>query len=113
MSSAWAGWSTWTNHLISQAKKHWPREKENGSRYVLAKLEIDGNKPAKDSYIFDKRKKFAGTVTSACWSPSAKANIALASLEVPHGKVGDELVAEIYYQRELKWSRVMGSVSRY
>ena len=37
----------------------------------------------------------------------AKANIALASLHMPHGRPGDELWAEIYYQRELKWSRVM------
>jgi aminomethyltransferase len=41
------------------------------------------------------------------WSPSAKANIALASLEVPYGQPGEEFLAEIYYQRELKWNRVM------
>ena len=40
------------------------------------------------------------------WSPSAKANIALASLDAPWGKPDDELFAEIYYQRELKWKRV-------
>ncbi|MDX1554655.1 MAG: glycine cleavage T C-terminal barrel domain-containing protein [Xanthomonadales bacterium] len=83
------------------------REKQNGSRYVLARLDIDGNKPAHQSFIFDKRQKFAGTVTSATWSPSAKRNIALASLVAPHGAPGEELLAEIYYQRELKWSRVM------
>ena len=48
-----------------------------------------------------------GTVTSAEWSPSAKANIALASLNMPWGRKGDDLWAEIYYQRELKWSKVM------
>jgi len=41
------------------------------------------------------------------WSPSAKASIALATLEAPHGKTGEELLVEIYYLRELKWSRVM------
>jgi aminomethyltransferase len=41
------------------------------------------------------------------WSPSAKASIALASLEVPHGKVGESLLVEIYYRRELKWNRMM------
>ena len=46
-------------------------------------------------------------MTSAMWSPSAKASVALASLEVPHGEIGEELLVEIYYQRELKWSRVM------
>lgn len=82
-------------------------EAENTSRYRLVKLDIDGNKPARDAYVYSKDKKYAGTVTSAMWSPSAKASIALASLEMPHGTPGEELLVEIYYQRELKWSRVM------
>jgi aminomethyltransferase len=83
-------------------------EKKSGSRYRLVKLDIDGNKPAQDSYVFVKgRNKLAGTVTSAMWSPSAKASIALASLEMPHGEPGEEFDVEIYYQRELKWSRVL------
>ena len=82
-------------------------EKKRGHRYNLVKLDIDGNKPAKDSFVFTTRKKFVGTVTSAMWSPSAKASIALASLEAPHGESGEEFLVEIYYQRELKWSRVM------
>ena len=84
-------------------------EKKNGSRYHLVKLDIDGNKPANDSFVYTKNKKYAGTVTSAMWSPSAKASIALASLEAPLGKPGEEFDVEIYYQRELKWSRVMAS----
>ena len=40
-------------------------------------------------------------------TPSAKASIALATLEVPHGAPGEELLVEIFYQRELKWNRVM------
>jgi len=82
-------------------------EQKRGSRYRLAKLDIDGNKVAHHSYVYTKDKKLAGTVTSAMWSPSAKASIALASLHAPHGSPGEELVVEIYYQRELKWSRVM------
>ena len=82
-------------------------EKEKGSRYRLVKLDIDGNKPARDSFVFTKDEKYAGTVTSAMWSPSAKASIALASLEMPHGEPGEELLVEIYYRRELKWNRVM------
>jgi aminomethyltransferase len=83
------------------------KEKEHGHRYNLVKLDIDGNKPAKDSYVFTTGKKFAGTVTSATWSPSAKASIALATLEAPYGQAGEEFLVEIYYQKELKWSRVM------
>jgi aminomethyltransferase len=82
-------------------------EHERGSRYRLVKLNIAGNKPAKDAYVFGGDGKVIGTVTSAMWSPSAKASIALASVETPHGESGEELDAEIYYQRELKWHRVM------
>ena len=53
-----------------------------------------------------RRSRQPGTVTSAEWSPSAKTNIALASLHMPWGRPGDELWADIYYQRELQWSRV-------
>jgi aminomethyltransferase len=82
-------------------------EKKSGHRYNLVRLDIDGNKPANDSYVYTNKKKFVGTVTSAAWSPSAKASIALATLEAPHGKPGEEFMVEIYYQKELKWSRVM------
>src|SRR5690606_29143927 len=77
------------------------------SRYRLVKLDIEGNKVAHDSYVYTKDKKYAGTITSSMWSPSAKASIALATLDMPHGKPGEELLVEIYYKRELKWSRVM------
>lgn len=101
------GWLVHLDKPYFTGKRALIKEKETGSRYVFAKLNIEGNKPAHQSFIFDKREKFAGTVTSAAWSPSAKVNIALASLEAPHGKPGDPLLAEIYYQRELKWNRVM------
>ncbi len=82
-------------------------EKKKGSRFRFVKLDVEGNKPARSAYIYDKDKNVVGTVTSAEWSPSAKANIAYASMHMPWGRPGDELWAEIYYQRELKWSRVM------
>ena len=69
---------------------------------------MDGNKPANNSFIFGAgQRKVVGTVTSAVWCPTAKSNVALASLDMPHGRPGDELWAEIYYMRELKWTRVM------
>ncbi len=82
-------------------------EQQRGSRFRLVRLDIDGNKPARDSFIYDHRRRVVGTVTSAMWSPSAKANIALASLEMPWGQPGDALSAEIYFRRELKWTRTM------
>jgi aminomethyltransferase len=84
-------------------------EQKRGSRFRLVRLDIEGNKPARSSYIYDSPRNgnVVGTVTSAEWSPSAKANVALASMHMPWGRPGDPLWAEIYYQRELKWSRVM------
>ena len=82
-------------------------EKARGHRYTLVKLDVDGNKPAHNAYVFTTRKKQIGTVTSATWSPSAKASIALASVRAPHGQSGDELLVEIFYQIELKWHRTM------
>ncbi len=81
-------------------------EKEKGSRYRFAILNIDGNKPADHSFIL-KGDQQIGTVTSAAWCPTAKSNIAFAQLEMPEGGVGKEYVAEIYYQRELHWTRVL------
>jgi len=101
------GWLVDFNKPVFNGRKALLAEKEHGHRYNLVKLDIDGNKPACDSYVFTKNKKLAGTVTSATWSPSAKASIALASLKAPFGKPGEEFLVEIYYQKELTWSRVM------
>ncbi len=81
-------------------------EKAKGSRYRFAMLDIEGNKPAEHSFIM-KGDKVVGTVTSAAWCPTVKSNIAYAQLEMPHGAVGDGLTAEIYYQRELHWTRML------
>ena len=82
-------------------------EQRRGSRYRLVRLDVDGNKPAKDAFIYDSRRRNVGVVTSSLWSPAAKASIALATVEAPWGRPADELYAEIYYQKELRWSRVM------
>ncbi len=84
------------------------REKENGSKHKLVRLDIEGNKPAHNSYIYHRTGgKQIGATTSAVWSPSCKANIALAVVDAKYGLPGDELWAEIYFQRELKWSKMM------
>ncbi|NNL95496.1 MAG: aminomethyl transferase family protein [Xanthomonadales bacterium] len=101
------GWLVDFNKPLFNGRKALLTEKENGSRYALVKLDIEDNKPANHSYVFDMKEKNIGWVTSAMWSPSAKKNIALATVETPHGKVGEEMQVEIYYQRELKWSRIM------
>ncbi len=82
-------------------------EQQRGSRYRLVRLDVEGNKPAKDAYIYDPQRRNIGVVTSSMWSPAAKASIALASVRMPWGKSGEELLAEIFYQKELKWNRFM------
>lgn len=77
-------------------------EKQRGPKYTLTKLDIEGNKPAEDSYLYRDKKctRQIGYVTSAMWSPAAKANIALALIRTEFLK-GD-IWAEIYYQKELR-----------
>ena len=85
-------------------------EKRNGSTWRLVKLDIEGNKPAHHYYIYAKEKrnrKEIGFVTSAAWSPVCKQNIALGTVRMPHGKPGDTVWVEIFYQREMHWTRVM------
>jgi len=85
-------------------------EKKRGSTWRLVKLDIEGNKEAHNSYIFAKdkgNKKEIGFVTSAAWSPICKQNIAIGTVRTPHGKPGDTVWVEVYYQREMHWSRAM------
>ena len=89
-------------------------EKRQGSTWRLVKLDIDGNKAAHHSYIFAKEKgnkKEIGFITSAAWSPVCKQNIAIGTVRMPHGKVGSNVWVEIYYQREMHWSRVMAKAT--
>ena len=81
-------------------------EKKKGSRYRFVFLDVEGNKPAEHSFIL-KGNKVVGTVTSAAWCPTAKSNFAFAQVESRYGDIGEQLIAEIYYQRELQWSRVL------
>ena len=89
-------------------------EKRNGSTWRLVKLDIEGNKPAHHSYIFANEKGSKGEIgfiTSAAWSPVCKQNIALGTVRTPHGKAGDKVWVEVYYQREMHWSRAMAKAT--
>lgn len=100
------GWLVDLDKPVFNGRRALMKEKAEGSRYRFAILDVDGNKPAHNSFIL-KNGKQVGTVTSAAWCPTAKTNVAFAQLEMPHGQVGEELVAEIYFQRELHWTKVM------
>ncbi len=89
-------------------------EKRRGSTWRQVKLDIEGNKPAHNAYVFAKpkgRQREIGFITSAAWSPVCKQNVALGSVATPHGNVGDTLWVEIYYRREMHWSRVMAEAT--
>ncbi len=101
------GWLVHFDKGVFNGRRALLEEKKNGSRYALVRLDIEDNKAADHSYVFADKglNNNIGWVTSAMWSPSAKKNIALATVDAGYGKVGDTMWVEIYYQRELKWSR--------
>lgn len=77
-------------------------EKQRGPKRMLVKLDIEGNKPADGSILYCNKacSTEIGYVTSAMWSPSVKANIALAMVDT--NALGGEIWAEVYYERELR-----------
>ena len=81
------------------------KEKERGPKWTLTRLDIPGNKPAEEAILYSNQRctKDIGYVTSAMWSPAAKANIALGMIRTEFLK-GD-IWAEIYYQKELRQYR--------
>jgi aminomethyltransferase len=81
------------------------KEKARGPKYTLTRLDIPGNKPAEGAILYNNERcaKDIGYVTSAMWSPAAKANIALAMIKTEFLK-GD-IWAEIYHQKELRQYR--------
>jgi len=100
------GWLVSFDKPVFNGRKALLKEKKEGSRYAFVYLDVDGNKPAEHAFIYAGNKE-VGTVTTAAWCPTAKTNVAFAQVDAKYGKVGQELVAEIYYERELKWTRVM------
>jgi len=101
------GWLVDFNKPHFSGRSALQKEKERGPKYTLTKLDIEGNKPAEGSYIYNNKRctKEIGYVTSAMWSPAVKANIALAMIKTDH--LNDDLWVEIYYEKELRqYSRV-------
>jgi aminomethyltransferase len=77
-------------------------------RHILVGLEIEGNIPADHAIVYHRKTKEVGLVSAATWSPMAKRNIAIASLDRPFGDtVTDDLWVEIYAMRELKYEKLM------
>jgi len=81
------------------------RELETGPRYRVVGLDIEGSKPAMEALIYKGRARRVGFVTSAIWSPTAKRNIAIATLDAAYADLAEGLWAEIYVNKELKWDK--------
>jgi aminomethyltransferase len=77
-------------------------------KYILVGLEIEGNVPAEHALVYHRKSREAGIVTAGIWSPTAKRNIAIATLTRPYGEqILDDLWVEIYALRELQYQKLM------
>ena len=96
------GWLVDFNKPHFNGRRALLKEKQRGSKYTLTKLDIEGNKPAEGSYLYRNKRctREIGYVTSAMWSPAAKANIALAMVQTAY--LEGPIWAEIYYEKELR-----------
>lgn len=81
-------------------------EKAKGSRWAFVGLDIPGNVSAEGAILYHRQKTEVGTVTAAAWSPTLKANIALAQIEARH-RDGRDVWVEIYALRELQYAKLM------
>jgi len=88
-------------------------ERQRGVARQLVGLDIEGNKPAANALLYLEKsgKREIGSVTSAMWSPTCKRNIALAMVDAPYFRIGTQMWAEIYLNRELVWDRRMARVT--
>ena len=103
------GWMVDPNKGHFNGRRAILRARQDGSlRHVLVGLEIEGNVPAEHAIVYHKAKRDVGLVSAAIWSPTAKRNIAIASLRRPFGDtVTDDLWVEIYAMRELQYVKLM------
>lgn len=83
------------------------RENQEGlSRYTLVGIDVAGDKPPHLSVVYHRKKKNAGHVTSAMWSPVLKRNIGFAMLERPYGDtVTSDLWSETWLFAEGEWTK--------
>ena len=78
----------------------------------LVKLKVAGNKAPVDSFLYEgKNGRRIGEIKVQAWSPILKANLALADIEYHKGVAPQDIWAEIFYQKELKWKASWASCS--
>ncbi|MFO1035643.1 MAG: aminomethyltransferase family protein [Geminicoccaceae bacterium] len=76
------------------------------SKRALVGLDVAGNKPAHHALLYHGRSREVGHVTSAAWSPTAKKNLALASIDAAYAGGYRSIWADVYADKEGKWDRV-------
>ena len=81
-------------------------QKNRGIEKKLVGLDVQGDKPAVGSVLYNKSKKEIGIVTAAMWSPSLKSNIAIGYVDKENMKLGTKILAEIYHPEELEYRKI-------
>ena len=101
------GWLVDLDKPHFNGKRALAEEKRRGTKWTLTRLDIEGNWVAEGSIIYDSEpcKNTIGYVTSAMWSPAAKANIALAMIETRY--LDGDIWAELYRYKDLRPYRRM------
>ena len=83
------------------------KQKNKGVDKKLIGLDVQGDKPAVGSVLYNESKKEAiGIVTAAMWSPSLKSNIAMGYVDKEFMKLGSKVLAEIYHPEELEYRKI-------
>ena len=82
------------------------KQKNKGVEKKLIGLDVQGDKPAVGSVLYDVSKKEIGIVTAAMWSPTLKSNIAMGYVDKEFMNVGSKILAEIYHPEELEYRKI-------
>ena len=105
------GWLVDLNKNYFTGKKTLINLKNKSLTKKLVGLDIQGDKPAIGSVLYDKNKKEIGIVTAGIWSPSLKSNIAFGYVDKDHMKIGSKVFAEIYHPEELEYKKIWAECS--
>ena len=104
-------WLVDLNKNFFTGKKNLVNLKKKTLTKKLVGLDIQGDKPAIGSVLYDKNKKEIGIVTAGMWSPSLKSNIAFGYVDKDHMKIGSKVFAEIYHPEELEYKKIWAECS--
>ena len=105
------GWLVDLNKNYFTGKKNLVNLKKKTLTKKFVGLDIEGDKPAIGSVLYDKNKKEIGIVTAGMWSPSLKSNIAFGYVDKDHMKIGSKVFAEIYHPEELEYKKIWAECS--